>query len=152
VKEDMIITAQSFKRAAVYLKSNLKETRLDKMKYEWSAIIANYAFSCELFLKAILEDISNSKRGHDLQKLFKCLPENKQNDIKDKCLSKVSEMFGDDLTFDKHMDLISSNFEVFRYSYEKDNKILTTDLNFLAVFSNVLEEETQSIVKTNSTN
>lgn len=50
------------------------------------AFSTNLAFSAELYLKAIsiyLSPQNEFEKGHDLQKLFDCLPSEVQNEIKD---------------------------------------------------------------------
>ncbi len=92
-------------------------------------IITNMAFSCELFLKAILKHDNKEIKTHNLKELFNNLPE----DIKNKIMKSQNEE-----DFMAKLENISNLFEEWRYLYERYPN--SVEYNFLCYFSEKLSK------------
>ena len=118
---DCLDAAQQFFRTADHL--NLATEMYPK--------IALLAFSCELFIKAILLCTIEMKdaRGHDLKSLFEMLPD----ETKETFLSKWSSKY--EKNFKEVLNENSRVFEQWRYAYEEEKiPAEVTDLENLAIF------------------
>ena len=81
-----------------------------------SVICVNFAFSCELFLKAILYKHNiTPEKVHSLQDLFAMLPERIQKQIKGKAAFKYEARED----FDMILKANSNAFGFIRYAHEK---------------------------------
>lgn len=79
--------------------------------------ITNGCFACELYLKTLLiQQKKNSKRTHDLNKLFNSINGKVQNQIIKKFIEKgyTKELFL------KKLKYIANGFKISRYDYEND--------------------------------
>ena len=81
-----------------------------------SVICVNFAFSCELFLKAILYKHNiTPEKVHSLQDLFAMLPDRVQRQIKDKAVFKYESIED----FDSILKFNSNAFGFIRYAHER---------------------------------
>ena len=108
-----------------------------------SPVVANSAFACEVFLKAILKFKEiEAQKVHKLRELYDMLP----NELKERIKQEVScgcpgiwrDCFGLD-----YLDKVSNAFVEWRYSYEHDFRIISSiqiNIGFLNRFRDVLRE------------
>ena len=107
--------------------------------------IANSAFACEIFLKALLinGDISEESvrlLGHDLYDLW-----NKYRDVDTDFVNNTENDFkiiyktSDDNMFSNKLNIAANAFDHWRYLYETKSSKL--DKNFLIMFRNTLRNE-----------
>ena len=105
--------------------------------------VVNCAFSCELFLKLIIECLGKKYgKVHDLEKLFNILPQEMQNRINEKVFYKTGKsnsVFGI-----RPITLAANYFNNWRYSFEKPN--ITADMGYLFGLCSVLKEEAISLL------
>ncbi len=89
--------------------------------------IVLYAFSIELGFKALALNASGSApRGHDLDKLFRALP----NQVQTQIVKEASALYpGSEPYFDRDLAMVADAFEVWRYIHEQHP--IDTDLGFL---------------------
>lgn len=83
-----------------------------------NAFFTNVSFACELYLKCLLlMQKIDCRKEHNLYKLFKKLPEEIQNEIKE------AHPYGNTTKncFEQEIDDLGQAFVVFRYMYEKGN-------------------------------
>ena len=98
-------------------------------------VIVNYAFACELFIKAMLqkEGSLSLKSGHSLEQLFKKLSDETQQRI-------IKEIPKCD--FKTELNNISLAFQEWRYIYEIE--IHSINMVFLELFATALKQEIES--------
>ncbi|MFF2795593.1 HEPN domain-containing protein [Lysinibacillus xylanilyticus] len=83
-----------------------------------NAFFTNVSFACELYLKCLLlRQKIDCRKEHNIYKLFKKLPEEMQNEIKEAhpC-GNISKN-----CFEQEIDDLGQAFIVFRYMYERGN-------------------------------
>lgn len=122
----------------------------DKRKHDtadinWYMIPAsvNSAFACEVFLKALLHYSGISAGNiHDLKSLFKKLPEDIKNWVKETVKANNGGMWKNYFGFE-YLDNISKAFAQWRYIYEIDlsnGGSIKFETGFLTLFRNTLRE------------
>ena len=100
----------------------LMDIKQENIRYLVIPYMANSAFACEIFLKAIIEEKGNIYTpSHELYKLFNEL----LKDIKKKIKNKFKEE-----NFEEKLRKCSKIFEDFRYLYENIYNSEEIDLNF----------------------
>lgn len=82
------------------------------------AMIVNIAFACELYFKTNLIALGNNTHGHDLQALFKELPEDQQAQIAARYTSGVLEPT---IQLDVALGQVGRAFVDWRYVYERQH-------------------------------
>ena len=101
--------------------------------------VVNTAFSCELSIKAILNQykipIPRGNDGHKIDSLFACLPNELQVKIK---LAVNTPTFFSDLR------TISNSFVEWRYLFERDSASIP--LAFLTTLAQVLYREAETLI------
>lgn len=83
---------------------------------DMDAVYTNIAFACELYLKCLLfSECIDCRKEHDLYNLFKRLPQNIQEGIKElhPCGNTPKERF------EQELKEVGKAFTVFRYMYER---------------------------------
>lgn len=90
--------------------------------------IVNSAFSCELFMKSILNINHSYEAGHKLKSLFEKLPVH----IRDAIITNDTKY-----DFLIEIEKISNAFSEWRYIYEIE--VHSINLSFLMLFANVLK-------------
>ena len=130
--------AHSFLLAA----NRCNEPRVQDIGYVQMLIVpaaVNAAFSCELSIKAILNQcnisVPRGNDGHRINTLFYALPRELQNKI-------AGEM--DCFDFDSDIQSISNVFVEWRYLFERDAASLPFD--FLMKIANVLCSEAKHLI------
>lgn len=102
-------------------------------------VVVNAAFSCELSIKAILNQcnisVPRNKDAHRIDTLFHILPIELQNKIAD-------EM--NRFNFDLDLQSISNVFVEWRYLFEKD--VASLPFDFLMTMANVLCSEAEQLI------
>ncbi|MEZ7170765.1 hypothetical protein [Sporosarcina sp. OR05] len=91
-----------------------------------NAVFTNISFACELYLKhLLLAHNIDCRREHNLYKLFKKLPEETQEHLKNKhpCGNILIE------NFELELDDVGQAFMIFRYMYERGN--MASNIQFL---------------------
>ena len=120
-----------------------KEIRFDKIM---SAQIMNISFACEILLKALLLGLNIVfKKKHKLNELFRLLPKELQERINEKIYLRYGTT-----TSGCWVSLIDINSNVFldwRYSFEIEKLPLNCDYSFLAIFSDILKNEVEKLLK-----
>lgn len=108
-----------------------------------SPATVNSAFSCEVFLKALLKHYNlQIKREHQLKELYDLLPEEIRKWIKLSVTRQPNKDWTDVWGRDE-LELISDAFREWRYCYEHDwskSSIMTINYGFLCSFRNALRE------------
>ena len=105
----------------------------EKDIYTFIPIIVNLAFSIELFLKSMLDNV----RGHDLEILFSKIDDNERNAILQLTIKQVQQLEPDFQEAD-FWDCLRRNkvaFEDWRYFYQRGKN---ADIFFLLSFSTAL--------------
>lgn len=124
-----------------YLELKSYEYRNFKVSLD-PATDANYAFSCEMFLKSIILYNEGDARGHNLKKLYDELPNKIKVEI------KSQKMFSKDLLqieFEELLEMMGDSFVFFRY--DNENSGYTTNKNFLRFLSEFLELISYELIK-----
>ncbi len=131
----MFITGNNFFESADYC-MNAKDSFLKGFD---TPVIVNYAFACEVYLKALLFFLQTSKKlnTHKLFDLYKNLPEAQQKNI-------AIQMYNQNVLLKdglgrSQLENISEAFVKWRYSYEYST--LHIDTSYLQAFCKVLREE-----------
>lgn len=133
--------ACSFVDCATFCEREPKNIQVSVMNH-LVADIVNSAFSCEVFIKALLiyHGMSiESIKGHELDVLWSRYKE--KDSAHAECVErKMKEIFNskNDNMFSALLDNISDSFEYWRYIYEKPGGKINT--NFLRIFREVLRE------------
>lgn len=112
--------------------------------------LTNIAFSCELYLKALLvgffgTDYKKEKQiedSHNIEELFKALPASEQEYIKN------NVRLNDQAGFDKVLNENGNAFIAHRYACER--KEMCGNTNFLFAFANILKSVYESLLKENN--
>lgn len=123
-----------------YLKQgNILNTEEDV--YAFILIIVNLAFSIELFLKSMLENV----RGHDLEILFMKIDENERTAILQLAIRQAQQLETDFKETD-FWDCLRKNkvaFEDWRYFYQRGKN---ADIFFLLSFATALHNITSLVI------
>ncbi len=94
------------------------------------------AFATELYIKAILENEGNPRKGHEIKTLISSLSKGKYEKI-------IQNIGLSESDFDKKIDEINKAFIDWRYLYEKG--AMTIDLSFLKSILNEVKKIAESI-------
>ena len=124
-------------------------------RFHTRALIVNYAFSIELYLKSLTSVVTlklkenksypeydrtiETSRGHNLLNLYNKLKEVDRKKISDIYLEKYNSRI------QEHLSDIKADFIDYRYSYEND--MLSTNLSALKWISLTLKEYIESEMK-----
>jgi hypothetical protein len=89
------------------------------------------AFAVELALKALLlRQTGRAPRSHELEKLFKALPQTAQQAIRDAAAAaRPATLVAHPLAFDEELKKLNTAFEEWRYVHEHDE--MTVNMSFL---------------------
>lgn len=114
------------------------------MNFRWMPVtLANAAFSCELFLKALLYGFGiDFSKTHGLKDLFEKLPQNEQDYI-----AKNIEIENREKEF--YLCLNEQNNAFIEYRYMCEAKAMTGNPVFLLAFAHILKFVYESLVKEN---
>ena len=109
-------------------------------------ILANMAFSCKLFLKAILYDFGvDFSKTHGLKGLFEKLPQNEQEYIlKNIAIENGKKEF--------YLCLQEQNQAFPKYRYMCEAKAMSANPRFLFAFAHILKFVYKSLVRENEKN
>lgn len=127
----MLGTARAFLMAA----RKCSEPGIQQLGWSHASLIpvvTNMAFSCELFLKAILKEANSPERGHNLLKLYDALPADVKRDITG---------LDNEQDFLSEIDHIACLFEEWRYIYEYN--LHSLNFSFLSDFAERLSTYAQ---------
>lgn len=121
---------------------NEKRQLSDPNSFEWpvTPTIVCYAFSTELYLKAIFAAENNNKNfeGHGLLVLF--------NKISSPARDQLAQGMGSNVdTLRQRVDAANSSFVDWRYIHEKES--LQSDVDFLGAFAHALEKYFLNVVR-----
>lgn len=122
--EDFLKTAKSCYALAKEFQTMILNCKGDKYLQCMTACDANMAFVCELYMKTVIYLQKKEKRGHYLNELFKKLPSNIREEVKNHMVSDASKR-----DFDLNLKEISHAFEELRYLFEKPS--MAYNHNFL---------------------
>lgn len=133
--------ACSFVDCATFCEREPKNIQVSVMSH-MVADIVNSAFSCEVFIKALLvyHGMSiESIKGHKLDVLWNRYKE-KDSASAERVEQKMKEIFNsqNDNMVSELLDNISDAFEYWRYIYEKHGGKI--NINFLRIFREILRE------------
>ena len=154
--ETVIIPSQNGKEYKIKYENFVSYTaRGSKYIVRIIPYLANLAFSCELYLKLILEflnisydDLIKNKKGHNLYELYNKLPCNNKKDFFNK-YNTCSNTCIDINTFEDQIKNVSEVFKDIRYVHEKIYNGLTINQGFLQWFSNKLDNCSAELIKLN---
>ena len=138
IKIDKIELRDGFYRSACQYYSAVKILfpKIELM----NVTMSNAAFSCELFLKAILYGFDiNFGKTHQLEKLFALLPERAKDYIKQNIAIENKE-----IEFLQCLNEQSKAFEMFRYSCEV--KCIAFKIDFLPALADILKFVYESLI------
>lgn len=139
----ILSNAQDFSRASQILRKHNQHCVGSGEQPVFTVDIVNLAFAIELFLKALLCGVGKKVRGHKMNELFACLPEEKQMEIKEAFNNHLVKTKGHSqdlfrLKFEDRLEQYANTYDYWRYFHEK--KCGTFDSRFCEDLSLVLNE------------
>ena len=129
-----------FSECADMANSKLAHDTADLGFYTSPAVV-NSAFSCEVFLKSLLDYYDQKyKKTHKLNLLFDSLPKDIQEWVQHYVLSHCGQWYFPMMANARYLDLCSNAFEEWRYGYEIKG-CMEIQIGFLLSFRNALREK-----------
>ena len=136
------------KSASILEKERLNDCNYDFTlygNYMYVSVIMLKTFSCEAFIKAIMEYDNNTiLKRHNLLELFNSIDSKKRDVIVDNLIKAYSNQIDKDIILEK-LSEISDAFIDWRYFFE--NSKLNFDNIFITNFLNVLNDYTKQLFK-----